>query len=220
MDQQICPPAGFLHRGAGPGIPGVDHLSARPGRTHYLMRLYPLAIDLYALAALQPSEERAGRNAQRYSRLAVEAPRPRLLLQRVAQTGHAVLGGESCHSKSLHLHRLTRLKLHCPDGKVAGEVADGLEAVQHAGGVNGSGDGEGLLSSLKGHGFQQSGYAQDMVGVKMGQEDVGQAHHSRPGPHHLSLGSLAAIKEDHISLPVYKHGRGISLRGGKRSGGS
>ena len=78
---------------------------------------------------------------------------------------------------------------------------------------------DGLLSALQGHGPEEPDDAQEMIGVKMGDED-GLDPETRPVPHHLPLGALAAVEEHQIAFSLHGDAAHIPAHSGPGSGGA
>jgi hypothetical protein len=78
--------------------------------------------------------------------------------------------------------------------EVPREVADFCEGLHQMDGAPWAGDDQGISSSLKGHGLKKPWNAQYVVGVQMGQKYMVEAHHARPGSHHLPLRPFSAVE--------------------------
>jgi hypothetical protein len=184
------------------------------------MGLYDLAVYLDRLAVLQLPEERAWRDAQSNSRIAVEFAKTPIFQESIAEAWHAMAGLYCFYLIAVSFQNLSWLQFPGIYIEVAREAADALEALKQANGILRTGDDKRLSPSLKGHGLQEAGDPQDMIGMQMSQKDAIQAHHACPSAHHLPLRALAAVEEHHLALAVYQNGGGISIWRGQRSGGS
>ena len=100
------------HRAGCPCVPGEDDLPPGPGRTEHLFGFHRSPVGkLDRLAALQASEERPLRDAETLRLLEVEAPRARLLDERVPVRRQAVLDCERLDPVVLPRDALARLQL-------------------------------------------------------------------------------------------------------------
>ena len=69
------------------------------------------------------------------------------------------------------------------------------------------------------HPWEESDHAEEVVGVHVGEEDVVEGE---PGavPHHLALGTLAAVEHEELALALNDEGADVASDGGPRGGGS
>ena len=100
VDEHVGAARGLDHRSAGPLSPAIT--TFRPGRagTEDLVRRdRPAVRERHRLAALERAALRARRYAERVGGLHVEAARPRVLDERVADGRHAVSDRRTCSSR-------------------------------------------------------------------------------------------------------------------------
>jgi hypothetical protein len=209
VDQEVGAVGGDPDRVARRGVPRQDDPPPRPGRADDLG-----GVDArHRLAALQAAEVGPERDAELGCALGVEAPRARLLDDRVAERGAAVADVE----------RLDRVPLREVERVAAGQVDDVervRQAPDHAAhgaqellGARRPVDGQGPVAVAQGERLDHPHQAEPVVDVVVGEEDdveVGQPD----GAQELALGALAAVEQQPVAAPPDEHRREPAPRGG------
>ena len=137
------------------------------------------------------SPERPFGNAQLARAVGIEATEPVALHQSVTDRIGAVLGGE--HGDLVLTPAQTVSRLHFDDGKwKPGPLdPDRQRAAQDPLGAFRAIEGDGLGAVHQPHRAEQPDHTEEVVGVKVGKEDL-PGREAHPVAHHLTLGALAA----------------------------
>jgi hypothetical protein len=123
VHEQIGLPRHLEHLEGRPGVAREDDFAPRPWRPEYLPGSNGASVgELDGLAALQPAEERALRNAERLRGLEAEATRPRVLGDAVAVRSDPVLDREGEDAVIAALQRIPGRELAQLD--VVGELPE------------------------------------------------------------------------------------------------
>jgi putative nucleotidyltransferase with HDIG domain len=202
VHQQVGALRGLEHDAGRPRVAGDHDLAAGPGRSQHLRGLNLAAVaGRDRFAGLQPPEQRPLRHAERPGGLDVEAAGPLGLGERIAVRVHAVLDLESPDP------------VVAPVELVAGAELDEVEVVrqlpedapQSAEEVGEPGrpiDDERHLPASERERLQHPGEAEVVVGVVVGQEDLGELDQTDRGAEELPLGSFAAVEEQALAAPA------------------
>jgi hypothetical protein len=157
------------------------------------------------LPPLQAPEVGARRHAQPLRQLGVEATRPRVLEQRVAERGAAMAHGERDDLQVVAAHRLVGLEV-ADRQAVARAAVDRPQALEQRGRAGRPVDGERLLAVAQLEGLQHARQPEPVVGVQVGEKDVGQVGEP-DGAHELALRALAAVDEDALAAAPHEQRR-------------
>jgi hypothetical protein len=113
VDEHVSLVRRLEHRTGGPGVPREHDLASRPRRPQHVLRAHHAPLpQLDRLARLEPSEERALRDAERQRALDVEAPWPWALDERVTVRRDAVLDLEGSDPVVAPLDGVARNEFH------------------------------------------------------------------------------------------------------------
>lgn len=207
VDEHVGVGGDVEHRAGGARVARQDDLPARTGGPEHLVRAHlPAAADGDRLPALEPSEERPGRNAQRARRLDVEAARPRLLHERVAVRGHPVVDAEDDEPVAVPLERVAVAELDEvePVGQLPEDAPERREELDeprrpvHR---------ERQLSPTQRERLQHARQAQVVVGVVVGEEDLAQVDQPDVGAEELALRSLPAVEQQTLAAAADEQAR-------------
>ena len=104
------------------------------------------------------------------------------------------------------------------DGELVALDAEVDREIENAGGAPGAVQSHGCRAVLQPHGAEEPGDAQHVIGVIVSKEDLGKGEPDAV-PHHLSLGALATVEEDHLPFPSHGERRHVPVdRGDRRAG--
>ena len=146
------------------------------------------------LAALQAAEVGPRHHAEALRELGVEAAGARVLDERVAERGPAVADGERDDLEVVAAHRLVGLEV-ADRHAVARAPVDRPQALEQRARAGRAVDGQRLVAVAQLEGLQHAREAEPVVGVQVGQEDIGQVGEA-DGAHELALRAFAAVDED------------------------
>jgi putative nucleotidyltransferase with HDIG domain len=208
------------HGGGSTRVAGQCHLPPGPRGPEDLLGAHGASVGkLDGLAALEPPEERAFRNAEALRFLEVETARPRFLDQHVAVRRDAVLHRESLDPVVRPLHPLTRCELD--EGQLVAQPAEDApedpEQVVEPGWAE---DGQRHIAAAKGERLQHPGQTEVVVGVVVGQEDLRELDEPDRGAQELALRPLAAIDEDPFAAAADQRAGEAAPGGRHRTRGS
>ncbi len=194
-------------------VAGEHDLSAGPPRPeHRVGRDHAPVGERQRLASLEDAPLPPGWDADRIGGVHVEAPRPLVLDEGVADGGDAVVDGEGVDPILAPLERLPGLDLDERQrvrqpaeerAQLAEQVLEPLRPVHRQ---------PGLLAAAKRECLQHPRQAEEVVGVQVREEDlldVGQADH---GPLQLPLRALGAVEEELLAAAPQQERRRCALR--------
>jgi hypothetical protein len=182
-----------------PRVAGEDDLPARARGSEYLLGTHAASLwEVDGLAALEPSEERALRDAQRARGFEVEATRPRVLDDAVAVGPDTVLDCEGEDPVIAALERVSRRELLQVDvvGELPEDPAQDAEELDEA---RGPVHLERQLAPPEREGLQHPGQAEVVVRVVVRQEDLVELDEPDGRAKELPLGPFTAVEEDAVA---------------------
>jgi hypothetical protein len=204
VDEQISLSRGLEHLEGRPGVAREDELAPGPRRAEHLLGSHPVSVrKLDGLAALQPTEERALRNAERLRGLEVEATRPRVLDDAVTVRSDPVLDREGEDAVIAALQGVARGELAQLD--VVGELSE--DPAQHSEEVDEARrpvDGQRQLAAPKRKRLQHPGQAEVVVCVVVRQEDLVQLDEPDGRAKELPLSAFAAVEENPVASAAHQ----------------
>ena len=218
VDEEIGAPDHILDVGQAmdrPGVSGVDDLPPGAGFSHHVtgvdIGLDTLMNDADHLPALETPEERTRGDAERHSPVAVEPARPFVLFQDVPERRGAVERGKRTDGIAIEGHDRAMFEGMPGDGKAPCMPADPLHDIDELIDPGGAVDREGVGPPHERECLDKPEDAEEVIGMPVGDED-GIHGETRPGTHHLLLGTLPAVKEQGVGAPADQDGGGVSLR--------
>ena len=119
----------------------------------------------------------------------------------------------------LPLDPLLRLQLRDLDGERQSVHAELFGTFEHSYSAARTPEAKKLRTSLKGHRTHESDHAEEVVGVKVCEEDVGQGKRDSIA-HHLPLGALTAVEQQSFAFAYDRERGDTALDCGTRSGGA
>ena len=205
VDEQLGAVGGGERRAAGCRVAGDDDPPPAPRLPYHLPRAHDRSVrSLHLLSALEPPEVGTVGDPEPRRRLGVEVTGPIVLDQRVAVGAGAVLDRIALDPVAVVLDRLTGLELDEVDlvRQPAEEQSQRLEQLDQAGWAE---DLERPLAVVERVRLQQAREPEEVVGVKVGDEDVVDRH--QPGrPLHLALRPLAAVEQQPVTAGADRAG--------------
>jgi putative nucleotidyltransferase with HDIG domain len=207
VDEEIGFARRLEHDARRPGIAGQHDLSPRTGRSQHLVGPdLPTVRRGDRFAGLEPSEQRALRDPERPRSLHVEAPRPLGLDELVAVGVHTVLDVEDgdpviAPVESVAGSQLDQLELVCELAENPPKRAEQLDESGRP--VHG----QRHLTPAERERLEHPGKAEVVVGVIVGDEDLGKLDQADRGAQELALGAFAAVEEHALAAPAYERAR-------------
>ena len=195
------------HDARRPRVAGQHDLAPRPGWSQHLVGPHLLiAFDGDGLATLESPEQGPLRNPERPGSLDVEAPRPQGLDERVAVRVHTVLDVEDGDPVIAPVERVARSQLDqlelvrqlAEDPPKRPEQVDESRRPVH---------GQRHLPPAERERLEHARQTEVMVGVIVGDEDLGKLDQADRRPQELALGAFAAIEEHALAAPAYERAR-------------
>ena len=200
--QQVDVLGQFLRGRAGPGVHD-ERERPFPSRTRHLLQPGDDTVDLHPALAVQLPDGGSG-DAAGGQGLRVETD-PGQVLHPVPDGGDAVVEAGRREDEILGPQHLTGIRTRV-DGQepnvglvvVDAGAVESLDVLLPLGRVD-HGDRVGHL--LQGDALQHPGQPEAVVAVEVGEADDVDAARRDPGPGHLTLGALAAVKQDAAGSP-------------------
>jgi hypothetical protein len=176
-------------------------------------------VERHPLAAVQPAPERALRYAELARPVRVEAAEPGVLGDREADSVDPVLGGEDDEVVTVPLETVAGADLDDVDRELVALDAEGHRGAEHLACALRAVERHRLGAVLEPHGPQESGDAEDVIGVVVGEEDFAERE-ADPVAHHLPLGALAAVEEEHLPFAVHREAGDVAVERRRRGAGA
>ena len=206
-------PSCSIHRSSARlRVTGVDHGPPRTGHAHQFGSRDESAPHFHVLAPMEPPEKRPVRNSQFARLVYVEASQPVLFDENPTHRGSPVVDVERVHTVPVAVKALSLRTLGNLDQKSAPVGTEGHDRVQHLRGAARSVQRERVGPTLKRHRAQEARDAQEMVRVRMRDED-GLKSKARLIPHHLPLDTFAAVEEKEVTLPLDRQSTHVAGHG-------
>src|SRR2546421_7962772 len=219
--QEIGARRGIDGRGAGPRVAGETEQPARACFTDKAVSRQASAVgklDRFTLGQFSP--EWAFGDPGRFRLLDVKASAADVLFQDVADRGPAAMlcrkGADVVAIALLITRRADRVScLHFGD---LDWTRNALDAQLHRRGQNflgalGAVEKQRLGTALQAERADQPDDAEEVIGVKVREEDLG-GREAHAVAHHLALGAFAALQQKRFALSVDSQSRNVSLDGG------
>ena len=160
---------------------------------------------------MEPLELGADRDAEFLGAVPVEPALALLFDERVADRSGVVIGRERPDlvvvGRQGDPARIDGVDADREFGPAAGDGDEGLDLAPGAGGDV---DGDGVGPLVEVHRLQQAGDAEDVVAVEVRDEDVADAE-AGAEPHHLPLGTLAAVEQQAVAFAADEHRARVPL---------
>ena len=205
MNQQVCALRRVYRGRAGTRIAGERDDAARASGPHEAIGRQLSAVsklDRFALCQLAP--QRSFGNPGGLRLLDIKPPTSHVLFEDVAERGTAaVFSRKRVDVVAIPLlpHGVPRFDFRDLDGKGDPFDAELHGRAQDFLGAFGTVQQERLGPPLKPERSDQSDDAQKMIGMKVGEEDLGKRE-ADPVAHHLALGPLTALEQQRLTLSV------------------
>ena len=201
----------------GRGVAGQREFPPRPSRTEHRVRGDDRAVgQRQRLARLEHPALPAGGHAERVGRGDVEAARPLVLDERVAERADTVLDGERLDHILTALEPLARRQLderervrQPPEERTqrSEEVADPKRPVHGQ---------RQLVAAAQREGLEHPRQAEEVVGVEVGEEDLLEVDEPAGRALQLPLRPLGAVEEQPLAAAADEQRCGRALRGRHR----
>ena len=204
---------GFEHDAGRPRVAGQHDLATRPRWSQHLVGpdLAPVR-DRDCCAGLEPPEQRALRNAERPRSLDVEAPRPPGLDELVAVRVHTVLDVEDDDPVITPVERVARSQLD--QLEVVRQLAeDPAKLAEQIDEPRWPVHGERHLAAAQRERLEHARKAEVMVGVIVGDEDLGKLDQADRRAQELALRTFAAVEEHALATTAENRARKAAFRG-------
>ena len=203
--------------GARPGVAGEHQLAPAPPRLDDLVRADdPPVLERHRLTALERSAFRPGRDAERVRGRDVEASRPLVLEQCVADGVASVQDREDVEHVAVAREAVAgpQLDQRVLVGELAKDPAQVGEQRSQAGRPV---DRDRLLAPAHRERLQHAREPEIVVGVVVREEDLAQVDEPHRRGQELSLRSLAAVEEQPLAAAPYEQRRCSPKRGRHRT---
>ncbi len=217
VDQQVGTARRLHHEKRGTSVAGVDQGPPGARLTHQIGRFHgPAVLERDALALVELSPEWPFRNPELERPFGIEPPQPDVLGESVPDGVRAMLRLEHHDVVVAAGDPVAGAELEDLDGKLVPLDPQIHGQVENARGTLGAIEPDRRRPILKSHGAKQAGDAEHVIGVIVGEEDLGEGEPDAV-PHHLALRPLAAVEENHFPLSPHRERRDVPIdrRGGR-----
>ena len=198
-------------------VPRQDDAAAAPRLAHHVGRTHRALAPLDLLAALQGPERRPRIDAEPPRGLGIEAARPILLDERVAERPYAVADREGADLVAIVHHGLVVVELDQLE-RIARPADDPLDRLEELDEAARAVDAKRPLAILEVVGLEQAGDPEVMIGMKVGQVDAVELDEPDRAMH-LPLRALAAVEQQPLPAAAHEDGCRGPARGRHRAPG-
>lgn len=211
VHQQVCAAGGLCQRRRRTRVTGDREATPAPrGAENGCWCDRPPVRKCHRFATLKLCVGGPRRHTEACSFDHVEPPGARLLVEDVAETGHAVVGFDGADAIPGPEHLVTGHELSHLDGEGERVDAEVDRVPQEAARAGGAVKDQRLLAPLHPQRAKKADDPEVVVGVEVGEERRSQRK-SRAEPDHLALRSLAAIEEQQIRVGFHGEPREVAI---------